>query len=264
VRFTGPVSISSPSADPVRSGGIGPVPEGPARKRRILGRRDRGPVFVPPEAYWRGWPEVRADLRSSLGLVLAMALTGVPAGLVWWWLAPRADFRITTEGPVAIGDPSQELLVADDVVFVLVLAGTGLLLGASAWFLRRRRGVATVVALALGACATGVVAWQLGELLGPGPTQAELADVGARVTTSLTLGSPAAIAVAPFMALLAYIVAVLYARGDDLGRTAPAVSGHGGRPALEQDDELPTLEQDDELPDDRPLVDVPQPGRPSA
>jgi hypothetical protein len=221
----------------------------------MLRGRDRRPGLVAPEAYWRGWPEVRADLRSSLGLVVAMALTGIPAGLVWWWLAPRADFRITSDGPVVIGDPSQELLVADDVVFVLVLAGTGLLLGASAWFLRRRRGVATVVALALGACATGVVAWRLGELLGPGPTQAALADVGARVTTSLTLGSPAAIAAAPFMALLAYIVAVLYARGDDLGRTAPAVSGPASRP---------TLEQDPELPDDRPLVDVPQPGRPSA
>ena len=236
------MSTSSPSADP-------------ARKRRILGGRDRGPAFVPPEAYWRGWPEVRADLRSSVGLVLAMAVIGVPAGLVWWWLAPRADFRITGDGPVAIGNPSQELLVADDVVFVLVLVGTGLLLGASAWFLRRRRGVATVVALALGACATGVVAWQLGELLGAGPTQAELADVGARVTTSLTLGSPAAIAAAPFMALLAYIVAVLYAPGDDLGRTGSVVAGTVGQPAVDQDDDRH---------DDRPLVDVPRPGRPSA
>jgi hypothetical protein len=200
------------------------------------------PPAVPPpgSAYWRGWPEIRADLRSSAGLVLAMALTGVPAGVVWWWLAPRADFRVTATEPVPIGNPSLELLVADDVVFALVLAGTGLLLGASAWFLRRRRGVATVGALALGASATGVVAWQLGELLGAGPTQADLADVGTRVTTSLTLGSPPALAAAPFMALLAYIVAVLHARGDDLGRTAPAaVSGPVGRPALEQDAGLP-------------------------
>jgi len=170
-------------------------------------------------AYWRGWPEVRTDLRSSIALVLAMALAGVPAGLVWWWLAPRADFRVTDSGPVAVGNPSSELLVADDVVFALVLAGTGLALGAAAWFLRRRRGVATVVALSLGACLTGVVAWQLGELLGAGPTEAQLTDVGGLVTTSLTLGSPPALAAAPFMALVAYLAAVLYAPGDDLGRT---------------------------------------------
>jgi hypothetical protein len=186
-------------------------------------------------------------------VVLAMSLAGVPAGLVWWWLAPRADFRITDSGPVAVGNPSAELLVADDVVFALVLAATGLLLGAAAWFVRRRRGVATVVALSLGACVTGVVAWQLGELLGAGPTEAQLTDVGGLVTTSLTLGSPPALVAAPFMALVAYVVAVLYAPGDDLGRT-------GDVPAHE------SVEQSwaEPRPDDRPLVDVPPPGRPSA
>jgi LPXTG-motif cell wall-anchored protein len=249
------VSSTGPSAEPPPSDGVVPVPAEPARTRRFRGRRARGPALVPPEAYWCGWPEVRADLRSSVGLVLAMALTGVPAGFVWWWLAPRADLRITDNGPAVIGTPSAELLVADDMVLVLVLAGAGLLLGAAAWLVRRRRGVATVLALALGGCVTGVVAWQLGERLGAGPTETELAAVGGLVTTSLTLGSPAALAVAPFTALLAYVVAVLHAPGDDLGRTAAAASG----PA----EQSPT-EEDAEFPDDRPLVDVPPPGRPSA
>jgi LPXTG-motif cell wall-anchored protein len=151
--------------------------------------------------------------------VLALALAGVLAGVLWWLLAPRADFRVTDTGPVPIGDVSEELLVADDAVFALVLAGVGLLVGAAAWFLRRRRGVATVLALALGSCLTAVVAWQVGELLGGGPSEAELADVGARVTTSLTLGSLPAMAIAPFTALLAYVAAVLYAPDDGLGRT---------------------------------------------
>ena len=56
---------------------------------------------------------------------------------------------------------------------------------------------------------TAVVAWQLGELLGAGPTEAQLADVGAVVTTSLTLGSLPALAIAPFAALLAYLVPVI-------------------------------------------------------
>ncbi|TFV82995.1 hypothetical protein E4P40_15040 [Blastococcus sp. CT_GayMR20] len=196
-----------------------PDPTGPSGGRLRARLTRRTGAMPAASAYWRGWPEVRTDLRSSVTLVLAMALAGVPAGLVWWWLAPRADFRVTDSGPVAVGKPSSELLVADDVVFALVLAGTGLALGAAAWFLRRRRGVATVVALALGACLTGVVAWQLGELLGAGPTEAQLTDVGRLVTTSLTLGSPPALAAAPFMALVAYVAAALYAPGDDLGRT---------------------------------------------
>jgi hypothetical protein len=190
---------------------------------------DPGP---PSGAYWRGWPEIRADVRTSVRVVLALAIAGIPAGLAWWALAPRADFRITDAGPEAIGLPSDELLVADDVVFVLVLAVVGLIAGAGAWLLRRRRGVATVVALAVGAIVTSAVAWQTGELLGVGPTEAQLTDVGAVVTTPLTLGSPAALAVAPFTAVLAYVLAVLTVHDDGLGRTgSKGAAGPGAAPA---------------------------------
>jgi hypothetical protein len=64
-----------------------------------------------------------------------------------------------------------------------------------------------------------VVAWQLGELLGGGPTEAQLSDVGTVVTTRLSLGSVPALAFAPFAALLAYLVPVLTVHRDDLGRT---------------------------------------------
>jgi hypothetical protein len=208
----------------------------------------------PASAYWPGWPEIRADLRSALGLVLVLAVVGLPAGVLWWALAPRADFRITETGPEVLGNPSDELLLADDGIFVLVLALTGLLLGVAAWFLRRRRGVATVLALAVGASITGVVAWQVGEVLGAGPSDEQLADVGTTVTSSLTLGSLPSLAVAPFMAILAYVLGVLNARGDDLGRTgtvtAPPASGA-------------TTTGDDALRWERPLVDVPPPGRPA-
>ncbi len=177
---------------------------------------------VGTDSQWQGWPEIRADLGSSVGLVVALALVGVPAGLLWWLLAPRAEYRITPDGPVVLGQPSEELLVADDAVFVLVLAATGLLCGAAAWRWRRRRGVATLLALAIGGTLSGVVASWLGELLGRGPTEAELAQVGAVVTTTLGLASPPAFAVAPFAAVLAYVIGVLYVADDGLGRTADA------------------------------------------
>jgi hypothetical protein len=172
-------------------------------------------------AYWPGWSEIRADLRSSVLLVSALGLTGLPAGVLWWALAPRLDFRITSSGPVPVdAAPTSELLIADDGVFALLLAGVGLLCGIVAWRIRRRRGVATLVALALGTSVGAALAWQVGEYLGAGPTRAQLADVGARVTTSLTLGSLPALALAPFAAVLAYLIAVLCTHSDDLGRTS--------------------------------------------
>jgi hypothetical protein len=235
--FTGGVNGPLASAQPGTSDGAHARP-GPASAqasaRGRWGRRSGGAPAA--TAYWRGWPEIRADLRSAVVLVLGLAVAGLPAGLLWWSLAPRADFRITDDAPQAIGSPSSELLVADDVVFVLVLACFGLLAGAAAWFLRRRRGVATLVALAVGTSATGAVAWQLGELLGAGPTEAQLADVGTVVTTSLTLGAPPALAVAPFLALVAYVVATLHAAADDLGRVEPRAVGSATASPQPRDD----------------------------
>jgi hypothetical protein len=44
------------------------------------------------------------------------------------------------------------------------------------------------------------------------------------VTTALSLRALPALAVAPFTAIAAYLVGVLYASSDDLGRTEPASS----------------------------------------
>ena len=177
-------------------------------------------------AYWPGWPEIRADLRSSLLLFSTLGLIGFPAGVLWWALAPRLDFRITTAGPVpVVAVPPEELLIADDAVFAVGALLVGLLCGAAAWRLRRRRGVATVVSLALGTLTAAALAWQVGELLGAGPSRAELTHVGAHVTTALSLGSLPALALAPFGALLAYIGAAAINRRDDLGRAqAPSLS----------------------------------------
>ncbi|RBY77169.1 hypothetical protein DQ238_15930 [Geodermatophilus sp. TF02-6] len=177
-------------------------------------------------ARWPGRAELRADLRGGLVLTGVLLVAGLPAGLLWEALAPRAQFEVTADGPTVVGHPSAELLVADDGVYTLVLAGLGLLAGVAAWQLRRRRGVATLLGLAAGTLLAALAAWQLGQLLGAGPTAAELADVGARVTTAVRLHSLPALAVGPFVAVLTYVVAALFAPGEDLDRpgSAPAVA----------------------------------------
>jgi hypothetical protein len=186
-----------------------------------------GPPPVRPTRWgagapWSGRAELRVDLRASLVLTGVLALAGVAAGLLWWVLAPRATFEVTADGPVPVGRPSPELSIADDGVFTLLLAALGLVAGLVAWRLRRRRGVATVLALAVGTVLASLAAWRLGELLGAGPSPAELAAVGTRVITPLELGSPAALAVAPFLAVLGYVTATLLTAAEDLDRLDPA------------------------------------------
>ena len=201
---------------------------GPAR---LTGDVESTPARVAPPpvrparwgagAPWSSRDELRADLRGSVVLAGVLLLAGVAAGLLWWVLAPRATFEVTADGPVPVGRPSPELLIADDGVYTLLLGGLGLVAGLVAWRLRHRRGVATVLALAVGTVLASLAAWQLGELLGAGPSPAELAAVGTRVTTPLRLGSPAALAVAPFLAVLAYVVSTLLSASDDLDRPDP-------------------------------------------
>jgi LPXTG-motif cell wall-anchored protein len=167
---------------------------------------------------WGGVAELRADLLPAARVTAALALTGIPAGLLWWLLAPREDYRVLADGVQPLGDTSAELFAADDGVYVLIMAGLGLLAGIACWLLRRRRGVALLAGLTLGTGVSGVLAWQLGELLGEGPTQADLQDVGATVTTRLELMSLPALTVAPFVAVLVYVAATLLASRDDLGR----------------------------------------------
>jgi hypothetical protein len=73
--------------------------------------------------------------------------------------------------------------------------------------------------------------------------------VGNVVTTSLTFASLPGLAVAPFAAVLAYLVGVLYVAEDSLNRPGPVQPA----PLVEH----PPFE------DDRPLAEVPPPGRPS-
>ena len=199
-----------------QTGGVSSPPPVPVP---VDGAADGAPYDVPAARRpWSAWSEVRADLRRA-GLTIGyLAVAGVPAGLLWWLLAPRAQFRITADGPTPIGNPSDELLVADDVIFTLILAGLGLVAGLILWWRRGFRGVAAVVALALGTLAAAGLAWQLGGLLGPGPSAAAVRHVGATVTTGLHLESWPALAIGPAVALLTYFVAAALNGQDDLGR----------------------------------------------
>ena len=208
VAAPGAVSASDPAHLPVTgqepAGDLG-APPAPARREGVPGLRGS-----------------RGDLRTALLTVLVLALAGLPAGGLWLWLAPRADYRVTETDVVPVsGLPNAELFISDDGVFVLILGVVGLIAGLVVWRLRSRRGALVLAALATGALAAGVVAWQVGAQLGAGPTEAQLTEVGRTVTTGLGLRATAALAVGPFLAVLVYLVAATYTSAQDLGRAEP-------------------------------------------
>lgn len=242
--FTGGVSSfpTVPPDDAVPGPGPGLGTPGPGTQ-----------VAVPPAGPpWSPWREARRDAGWGAAVVGVLAVVGVPLGVLWWALAPRAHYRITHSGPVVIGSPSDELLFADDGIFVLLVAALGLIAGVVTWLVRRLRGIAGLLGVAVGTLAGSAVAWQVGELLGPGPSKAALAKVGGRVTTSLTLGALPALAVGPFLAMLVWLVATLYSRGDGLGRPVPSVDGDGGGELPEGERHRPEPLQQGQLPAQQP------------
>lgn len=183
------------------------------------------PVRLPAVRVQSGLRGARGDLPAAVLTVVVLAVLGLGVGLLWVWLAPRAQFTVTSaDGGLQVvggGLVDPELFMADDGVYVLLMAGLGLVAGLVVWLRASRRGVVALVGVALGMLAASVTAWQVGALLGKPPTADQLSTVGTVVTTALDLNMLAALAVGPFAAVLVQVVAAVLAHRDDLGRPDP-------------------------------------------
>lgn len=109
---------------------------------------------------------IGGDLAVGGMVLVALAVVGIPLGLLWQAIAPRVElvatetgFRYTTESP--------EGYAGDDGMFTFLGLGLGMLAAIAVWMLlRRHRGPIQVVALVLGSIAAQVVAWRFGEWWG--------------------------------------------------------------------------------------------------
>ncbi|MGA4730127.1 DUF2567 domain-containing protein [Micromonospora taraxaci] len=133
-----------------------------------------GPGDVPASAAYQSsleltFDEPRRPLRTVatvLASVLAVAVLGVPFGLLWAGLAPDTPVLKTAEGAI-YADPQPEQPIAADGWFSLLGLAFGLLVALALWFvLRRRRGPVGLLAAVLGALAAAPVAWQVGRRIG--------------------------------------------------------------------------------------------------
>ncbi|WP_308313087.1 ABC transporter permease [Streptomyces sp. ISL-1] len=111
-------------------------------------------------------PELRTDLRDAAVVLVAVTILGVALGLLWLWLAPRVPL-ISNDRAVFLKDTEGEEAVAADGTFVLLALAFGAVSAAAVFWIRRRGGIALVVALALGGLLASLLAWGIGVWFGP-------------------------------------------------------------------------------------------------
>lgn len=152
-------------------------------------------------------PGMLTEVRQAVVAVVAMALSGVLLGVLWWKLAPTVPLVGDVVGDswvVYLKESESEQAVGVDGTFTLLALAFGALSAVVVFLLRRRGGVPLVVALGVGGLLGSLLAWRVGVWLGP--TQDVIAharEVGKGVTFSapLKLGAKGA--------LLAWSVAAL-------------------------------------------------------
>lgn len=179
------------------------------------------PEHVPPARPGPKWYAVllpgAGDVAAAARLVVGLLLAGIPVGLLWLALAPRREFQVAEQGAFAV-EADSEAAVAGDGWFLLLTVAVAVVAAVLAWRWRGRRGPLMPAALAVGTSLCGALAATLGAALGSGPSAAELADVGTIVQSPLQLRAYGVLVVAPFVAVVGYLVAVCFTPRDDLDR----------------------------------------------
>jgi hypothetical protein len=151
--------------------------------------------------------------------VLAVLVGGAALGVAWWWLAPTAVARVEDGSVVLQGH--QELQVAQDGWFAVVVCAAGVLVATVLAMRHSRRPAVEAVLAAVGLAAAALIAWRVGTWLGPAPLVDQVRAGSTRPVTPLVLHTPEPLLLlGPLLFSLTRFVAALLT-GD------PAVGGRG-------------------------------------
>ncbi|WP_422774072.1 DUF2567 domain-containing protein [Plantactinospora sp. WMMC1484] len=116
--------------------------------------------------------------------MLALILSGVPFGLVWWVVSPGVPVVQSDDGAL-LAAPQPEEFIAADGWFSLLGFGLGVLAAIVMWLvLRRQRGPVGMLVVVLGMLGAAVVAWQLGRQIGLDGYERQLATAPPGATFS--------------------------------------------------------------------------------
>jgi hypothetical protein len=158
--------------------------------------------------------------------VAASAVCGIPAGLAWAALAPRALLEVVSRGTAQAVNAETSAFIVADAWFCLIGAVGGLLTGGIGYLVAvRRRGAVAAAGLIVGGLAAAAVALWVGGNSGLASFRHRLAAgaPGTRLESSLALGAKSALAFWPMFAALAIVVAEMIVRSRRSRAAARAV-----------------------------------------
>jgi Protein of unknown function (DUF2567) len=156
---------------------------------------------------------VRADLVPALQLLGAVALLGLPLGVLWSQLAPpefvaRSPLAPTPGGVLPFIGQSEHRF-DDMATFLLFGIAAGVLTGAALWPFRRWRGPLFVVSAVLGSLIAAWLAMRTGLWIAA-VSYPNLASTGAPYPRAPVLESSWVIIAQPFGAAVSYCIAVAW------------------------------------------------------
>ncbi|WP_344957994.1 hypothetical protein [Actinomadura miaoliensis] len=143
-----------------------------------------------------------------------MAVLGVPAGLLWAWLAPDVSF-VVIRGQALPLDPEGQGPIAVDGTFALVAVVAGLVCGLLAYLAGGRgNDVPLLLGLTAGGLAASLLAWRVGHQVGLAEYERAVraAQDGRTVTGVADLRATGVLVFWPLLAVAAYGVAELVVR----------------------------------------------------
>jgi hypothetical protein len=143
-----------------------------------------GPPAAPPG------PSLRRELLVAAVAAAAVVAVGFPLGALWAAVAPRAA-AVVIQDPSGVrqaADPHPELeaFIGAESWYVLLTAGTGMLVALGVWLLLRRyRGVPVLLGLGLGGVGAGALTLWFGHRFGLGA--ARQTPIGGHFTAPVNL-----------------------------------------------------------------------------